>query len=103
MLVPRWLYFCAVGLGRTVVKVLKDQIRVDLPFEIKGQAATLESEVIQAIVEKCVSEGNPSRRKDTSTANTEEQNLTLLKANLFLYSTLKTTVHRSMRSKIKST
>lgn len=104
---PQMVVLCAVGLGRTVVKVLKDQIRVDLPFEIKDQAATLESEVIQAIVEKHVPEGNTSRRKDTSTANTEEQNLTLLKANLFLYSTLKTTlkttVHRSMRSKIKST
>jgi hypothetical protein len=58
MLAHRLLYIlCAVCLGRTVAKAMKDQIRVHLPFEIKEQAVTLKSEVIRGIVDKHMAKG----------------------------------------------
>jgi hypothetical protein len=51
------IVLCAACLGRTVVKAMKDRIRVDLPFDIKDQAATLESEVFQGIVDEHMPKG----------------------------------------------
>lgn len=49
---PQIVVLCAVGLGRTAVKAMKDRVRVDLPFELKDQATSLESAIIQSIVDK---------------------------------------------------
>jgi hypothetical protein len=49
---PQMVVLCAVGLGRTAVKGMKDRVRVDLPFELKDHAASLESTIIQSIVDK---------------------------------------------------
>jgi hypothetical protein len=89
---PQMVVLCAVGLGRTVVKALKDRIRVDLPFAIKDQAATLESEVIQDLVEKILPEGTVGHIQDTCTADIWKHNLKRPQAKIFLYSTLRLTI-----------
>jgi protein tyrosine phosphatase len=49
---PQMVVLCAAGLGRTAVKGMKDRVRVDLPFELKDQATSLESTIIRSIVDK---------------------------------------------------
>jgi len=41
---------CAIALGRTAIKALKDRVRVDLPFEIKDRKSAWENAVIEQIV-----------------------------------------------------
>ena len=49
---PQMVVLCAVGLGRTAIKGMKDRVRVDLPFEIKNEAAPWENAFLQSIVDQ---------------------------------------------------
>ena len=99
---PQMVVICAIGLGRAVVKVLKDRIRVDLPFELKEQAATLASEVIQGIVDKHTPKGATGYVEDAIAANIYKHKPTFPKLNHYLQSTPKPRVHRAGWNKINS-
>ena len=49
---PQMVVLCAVGLGRTAIKGMKDRVRVDLPFEIKIERASWENVFLQSIVDQ---------------------------------------------------
>lgn len=48
---PQMALLSALGLGRTLVKGMRDRTRLDLPYEIKNQASTLESDTLRILVE----------------------------------------------------
>ena len=49
---PQMAVICAVGLGRTAIKGMKDRVRVDLPFEIREQVSSLETPAFKRVVEE---------------------------------------------------
>ncbi|KAK6384334.1 hypothetical protein LTS17_001897 [Exophiala oligosperma] len=48
---PQMTLLSALGLGRTLVKGMKDRTRLDLPYEIKNHASTLGSDTLRTLAE----------------------------------------------------
>jgi hypothetical protein len=81
---------------------MKDQIRVDLPFEIKVQGQNLESNTIQAIIENYMPIGATKDNENIILAKFKKHDPAVLNGKLFPYLTLNPRFRQFRGNEIRS-
>lgn len=51
---------CAAALGKSAIRFLKERIRLDLPYVIKDDVETLQSDVLQELTSRLSTDTRPS-------------------------------------------